>query len=336
MNPCDVGGESARLSALHSYDVLDTPQEESFDRITRLAQTVLQVPVALVSLVDSDRQWFKSRQGLDVAETPRNISFCAHAILRDEALVVPDATLDPRFADNPFVTGDFGLRFYVGVPLRNRDGFKLGTLCCIDRKPRDLSPDQIAILEDLARLVVDELELRLLATTDSLTGAMGRRAFLEALARDFSRARRHGRPLSFVMLDADHFKAVNDVHGHAVGDRVLQSMVAVCAGELRKSDYIGRLGGEEFGIVLCEGGADAAATVASRLWKAVAESAVETAKGPLRITASLGIAVLDADVSDPKDLISRADAALYRAKAEGRDRCVLYDAGLAPERMRVA
>lgn len=181
-----VKTDESRVCALQAFDILDTEPEEAFDRITRLARTVLKVPVVLVSLIDRDRQWFKSRQGLDATETPRDISFCSRAIEQDAPLIVPDARLDARFADNPFVTGDFGLRFYAGAQLIDRGGYKLGTLCCIDRKPREMSVDEVAILQDLARLVMDELELRLLATTDGLTGCMTRRAFLEAGRRDIA------------------------------------------------------------------------------------------------------------------------------------------------------
>jgi GGDEF domain-containing protein len=257
--------EEARLSALKAYQVLDTAPEETFDRITRLATTVLQVPIALVSLIDRDRQWFKSQQGLAASQTPRDISFCSHAIEQSEPLIVSDATLDPRFADNPFVTGEPHIRFYIGVQLVDRNGFNLGTICCIDSKPRTPTPAQIAILQDLARVVVDGLEMRLLATTDSLTGAMTRRAFLETAHRDIGLAKRHARPLTCALIDADHFKAINDTHGHAAGDQVLRRLVSACIHQLRSSDYICRYGGEEFAIILRETDLDAAFEVAERL-----------------------------------------------------------------------
>ncbi|HEX9890432.1 MAG TPA: GAF domain-containing protein [Actinomycetota bacterium] len=152
--------EAERLAALQRYGVLDTPPEDSFDRLTRLATRIFDVPIALVSLVDQDRQWFKSCTGLDVAETPRWTAFCSQAILSDDVTVVPDATLDPRFADSPLVT-EMGIRFYAGAPLRSPDGHNLGTLCIKDRVPRDLSAEQRDMLRDLAAVVVDEMELRL-------------------------------------------------------------------------------------------------------------------------------------------------------------------------------
>lgn len=152
--------EAKRLRELHDMLVLDTEPEEQFDVITAFCATAFRVPIALVSLVDTNRQWFKSRQGLDACETGRDISFCGHAILQDEPLIVGDALNDPRFADNPLVTGEPKIRFYAGVPLQMRSGNRIGTLCLIDRKPRRLEAEEIALLRDLARLVVRELEAR--------------------------------------------------------------------------------------------------------------------------------------------------------------------------------
>jgi PAS domain S-box-containing protein len=152
--------EAQRLQSLQRLEILDTPPEPSFDRITRLATQLFGVPIALVSLVDQDRQWFKSCIGLDVRQTDRQLSFCAHAILSDEAFVVPDALLDARFADNELVTGETGIRFYAGAPLKGRDGLNVGSLCVIDTAPREFSEQDKVNLCDLAAMVVDELELR--------------------------------------------------------------------------------------------------------------------------------------------------------------------------------
>ena len=153
--------EQERLAALRSYRVLDTAPEERFDRLTRLAARLFGKEIALVSLVDETRQWFKSRHGLEAMETPREIAFCAHAILTPEVLVVEDASRDPRFAGNPLVRHSPNIRFYAGAPLIDRDGFALGTLCVVDRRPVEhFSAGDRAQLADLAALVVDELELR--------------------------------------------------------------------------------------------------------------------------------------------------------------------------------
>jgi len=160
LEPATPKNEALRLRALRALDILDTAAEERFDRYTRLAQYILETPIVLISLIDGNRQWFKSRQGLDATETARDISFCGHAILGDELFCVPDATADPRFSDNPLVTEEPDIRFYVGAPLVLTGGEHVGTLCAIDRVPRHLTSEQRAALADLARCVVDELEVR--------------------------------------------------------------------------------------------------------------------------------------------------------------------------------
>ncbi|MBS0385215.1 MAG: GAF domain-containing protein [Proteobacteria bacterium] len=150
--------EEARLEAVHGLGLLDTEAEERFDRHTRIAAAALDAPIALVTLVDRDRQWFKSHQGFDFSETPRDIGFCSHAILENAPLVVNDALNDDRFAENPAVVGDPRVRFYAGIPLRTSDGIPVGAFCIVDHKPRSLSPTQLKMLQDIAKLVEEELE----------------------------------------------------------------------------------------------------------------------------------------------------------------------------------
>ena len=152
--------EQERIQLLHALNLLDTPPEPVFDRITRLVSHLLDVPMALISLVDSNRQWFKSKVGITAAETPRDIAFCAHAILEAKPLLIPDAKLDERFSDNPLVTGDLKVRFYAGIPIRTAGGLAMGTLCAIDNKPRILSPAQLEALSDLADIVTKEIQVR--------------------------------------------------------------------------------------------------------------------------------------------------------------------------------
>ncbi|WP_305784985.1 GAF domain-containing sensor histidine kinase [Symbioplanes lichenis] len=152
--------ETDRLAALYELDILDTAPEKDFDDIVALASAVCGVPMSLVSLVDADRQWFKARRGTDLTETSRDISFCSHAILGKDLLVVPDATQDTRFAGNPLVSGETGIRFYAGAPLITTDGFALGSLCVVDSAPRRLDVEQLQALRALARQVTSQLELR--------------------------------------------------------------------------------------------------------------------------------------------------------------------------------
>ena len=152
--------EAERLRTLRSYKILDTKPEERFDELTRLAALICGVPISLISLIDTDRQWFKSRFGLDVEETPRAQAFCTHAIMQPEMFVVPDAMKDERFAHNPLVTGDLHIRFYAGAPLAARDGHLLGTLCVIDHKPHTLTEAQKEALKIVGRLVIANFELR--------------------------------------------------------------------------------------------------------------------------------------------------------------------------------
>jgi GAF domain-containing protein len=152
--------EARRLKVLWQYEVLDTVPEEIFDDLSELAGAICDAPISLISLVDEARQWFKARTGISAQETSRDISFCAHAILQPGLFIVPDATADDRFKDNPLVTGEPNVRFYAGAPLITPDGYALGTLCVLDGKPRELRPEQLKALRLLARIVVSQLELR--------------------------------------------------------------------------------------------------------------------------------------------------------------------------------
>src|ERR1700760_4445632 len=152
--------EARRLKVLWQYDVLDTVPEEVFDDLTELAARICEAPIALISLIDEDRQWFKSKVGISINETSRDVSFCAHAIKQEDLFIIPDATKDARFANNPLVTSDPKIRFYAGAPLITPDGYALGTLCVIDKVPRELRLEQQQALRVLARHVMTQLEVR--------------------------------------------------------------------------------------------------------------------------------------------------------------------------------
>ncbi len=186
--------EAHRIETLLQYKILDTPPEAAFDDLTRLASYICQTPIALISLIDTNRQWFKSNVGLDALETHRDFAFCAHAILQPDVLVVPDATDDERFATNPLVTSDPNIRFYAGVPLTNSEGYTLGTLCVLDYVPRELTPDQIEALRTLGRQVIKQLELRrnlanlVLVTNKGKQAQRVRKQFFKKIAAGFGLA----------------------------------------------------------------------------------------------------------------------------------------------------
>ena len=274
-----------------------------------------------MSVLDGHRQWFKSAEGLEGSEAPREHTFCNQTIQESRPLVVTDASRDPRFSDNPYVLNPPFVRFYAGIPLQTKDSHGIGTLCIVDTKPREFPDSDVAILTDLARIVMDELELRRVATTDSLTGALSRRAFKEEASRAAALALRHHHDLSCVMLDVDHFKLINDKHGHACGDLVLSAVVKACRSALRKSDLIGRMGGEEFAVLLPHTGAEGALQTSERMRKAVEDLRFSSIPDA-RVTASFGVASLTRTTNDFEALLKSADAALYEAKSSGRNRCV--------------
>ena len=324
------------MAALRSLDVLFTPAEERFDRITRLASRLFGTPIALVSLVADKCQWIKSAQGLDITETSREVSFCAHAILGEETFVVENAPDDPRFADNPMVTGEPNIRFYAGHPLHAVDGSRVGALCLIDRSPRKFSIDQLEVLRDLAALVETELQrgqlrethrdlirerddLQRKASIDDLTRLWNRGAISELLGAELARARR-GTPLCVAMIDVDAFKGVNDTQGHQAGDAMLVEIAARIRRAVREFDAVGRYGGDEFIALFSDCNLDAAETVCERIRHFVADTPVATPAGPITATVSIGLVACDAADADPDQIIGAADAALYRAKDKGRNR----------------
>jgi diguanylate cyclase (GGDEF)-like protein len=267
--------EQQRLRALHALHILDTAPESRFDRITCIARRLFDVQIALVSLVDSERQWFKSANGLDVKETSRNMSFCGHAILSDDIFVVPDALADERFHDNPLVINTPNVRFYAGCPLTLPSGHKLGTLCLMDKQPRMFSVEDRKSLKDLAEIVLREILSFNLATMDELTGVPNRRGFDYVAQQALSLCRRVAKPASMVFFDLNDFKAINDNFGHAEGDRALSIFAEALAEVVRDSDPIGRLGGDEFAALLIDAGQGEANEIIERLRTALQKKACD-------------------------------------------------------------
>ncbi|MET3106372.1 diguanylate cyclase (GGDEF)-like protein [Oxalobacteraceae bacterium GrIS 1.18] len=251
LEPASPDNEVVRIEALRALHILDTTPEERFDRLTRLARRLFNVPVALISLTDTNRQWFKSAAGISDTELPRNTSFCGHAILADELFMVPDALADHRFSDNPQVIGAPFIRFYAGYPLSSK-GNKLGTLCLLDMVPRDLNDDDKVLLKDLARMVEQEIDAVQMATIDALTGLSNRRGFVGLGQHALTVCKRLAKPASLLFLDLNDFKKINDDYGHAEGDRALRTFAELLRIVFRESDIVGRLGGDEFVVLLTD------------------------------------------------------------------------------------
>ena len=308
-----------RLDALHDLDVLDTRPELAFDRVCELIKLIFGVQIGIVSMIDAHRQWYKSVIGLDNSEASVDVTFCRYTLQLGRPVIVPDATKDPRFYNNPSVTAGPRIRFYAGAPIMTSSGLVIGTVCAIDTVVREFSERDSQILTHLAALVMRELELRRETTTDMLTGAGSRKAFKDESATLVALAHRHAMPLSCLALDVDHFKRVNDTYGHAAGDQVLIGIVKALKAELRQSDFVGRVGGEEFAILLPQTEQGTAVQVAEKLRQQIRALQFPGSNPPIKVAVSIGVAGF-VPGDDIDSLLNRADQALYDAKRTGRDR----------------
>lgn len=242
--------ETVRLKSLHSMRILDSMPEERFDRITRMAKRLFEVEICLVSLVASDRQWFKSKQGLEACQTPRNISFCGHAILQEKAFVIEDTLIDQRFADNPLVTDEPHIRFYAGYPVHAPSDQRVGTLCLIDSNARSFSPKDEQMLKDFAALVDDELAASSKMHVDELTGIANRRGFMTVAQHLLPLCARNDLNVELLFFDLDGFKQLNDTSGHEAGDEALKLFATNLLKSFRSADVVARLGGDEFVVMM--------------------------------------------------------------------------------------
>jgi len=321
--------ESARLSALRSYCVLETGREARFDDLTCLACTICETPVSLISLVDTNRLFFKSAHGMDVREVPYPDFFCGHAIRQRDIFVVPDANEDLRFANHPLVADSPRVRFYAGAPLITPQGYRLGTLCVIDFVPRQLQPKQLETLRILARQVMCQLELNLQAMRDPLTGLYNRRQLEEGLHREVLRARRVGGSVGVMAIDVDHFKRVNDTLGHEVGDFALRGIADELSSCVREEDIACRAGGEEFVIILPGAGKTALRVRAEAVRRTIEQAQIPAGDGILKLTVSIGLATFPSYGDSGQAVLRAADVALYKAKAAGRNRVMLCTPNVA-------
>lgn len=339
--------EQRRLQQLSQ---LNLQNQEIFDNLTNLAANIADMPVALISLVEEHHQRFLARTGIDLTETSRTIAFCAHTIVQGSMLEVPDARLDPRFHDNPLVTGPAGVRFYAGIPLVLSTGDALGTLCVIDHHPGQLSERQRLALKTLASSAVSEIELRRrileleqeaerrykaeqhvlhLATRDPLTALPNRATLRDRLEQQTLQAKRQQQQFAVLFLDLDRFKPINDAMGHEAGDDALLGVAARLVGALRESDTVARLGGDEFAILLPNlSGETEALRIATQLITTM-EEPLPIKGHSLYLSASIGVALYPAHGTSGDQLLGHADLAMYEAKRQGGSQVCAYTLALS-------
>lgn len=328
--------EAQRMSALRATGALFTPSDERFDRVTRIASHLLGTPIALITLVADTLQWFKSAQNLDVPETSRDISFCGHAILGEDTLVVGNAAKDPRFADNPLVTGAPFIKAYAGHPLHATDGSRIGTLCVIDHKPRKFSGKQIRLLRDLAAIAETELqrnelersnhcfgqeieEIKRKEAIDPLTRLWNQAAVIKLLESELARATR-GIPTSLAIARADFPRNANVVNDKVTVNLLRMELASRIRRAVRASDLIGYCGGQEYIIVFSRCELDTAREICERMRSFVDYENIVTPSGLVKVTISIGLAGHDAQRHSALLLVAAADAALLRSEALGGNR----------------
>lgn len=336
--------EQQKQEVLQRFNILTETRVADTTQTAEVASLAFDMPIVLVSLNQRYRAWFQARVGL-TQETERAVEdLCSLAQLSQNAFAVEDVTAEAYFADEPAVVGSAGIRFFAGAPLRNPHGQRFGTLCLMDTKPRVLSERKTELLTSMASMVSNDICLRSagryavrdlieveqdkcelfdLAMTDELTSALNRRSFFYMADREMRRRARKPTPMTVIMLDIDHFKQVNDVHGHNVGDEVIERLSRVVCATVRDEDIFGRLGGEEFGLVLPDTNIAGAHRTAERIREAVSAMRFKTKDVEFHITVSLGIAEPGFNERGVSDALDRADQALYRAKRNGRNRVEL-------------
>ncbi|PKR89652.1 hypothetical protein CXZ10_09840 [Pleomorphomonas diazotrophica] len=349
--------EVERLKALSEYGLADERPLPSLDSVVRIAARMFGMPVAAVNMIGSDHVFFAASVGVGEVDMSRDVSFCAHAITQDGVMVVPDATTDERFHDNPLVTGPAKLRFYAGAPLLSADGQPLGALCVIDHEPHgDFSRDDMSRLRELANMATDRLELRRievsaeralrasaqrdttayrgdaaelyrLANFDTLTGLANRGQFFrqveEALARPFA--------VAVALIDLDGFKDINDTLGHAVGDGVLREVACRLESCVKGIGTAARIGGDEFAVLLHgvadpEKAVEIAAAINDEIGKPILVEDQE-----ISVAASSGLSLAPLHTGNPVELLGNADLALFRAKSGDRGRALVFEPSLRLE-----
>jgi diguanylate cyclase (GGDEF)-like protein len=319
----------SRLATWGACGAIDADGVDVFDRYARLAATVVGTPMAAISFLDGDHMWCKAVVGLQSYDMTRCGRFCAQTMLTDAPLLVPDARLDPRFADSPVVRNPPGLRFYLGAPLRMPNGQRIGAVSAFSAAPRSATVEMTARLADLADAVVTTLglyrtmhEVKTLALSDGLTGLPNRVHLYQALSAAIEAAWQSRQPLAVLYIDCDKFKQLNDGLGHLAGDQMLQALGASLRDCLRPGDLAARLAGDEFVVLLPDTAARDAGLVADRI--RIRGSDLMAAQG-WPTTLSIGAVTFVAPPATVEAALAMADKAMYAAKEAGGDRvrCVV-------------
>jgi diguanylate cyclase (GGDEF)-like protein len=327
-----------KLANLHSLDPFYTPLEERFERITRLARRALNVPIAAITIVQGDRQWFKSVAGLQITELPMSKSLCVEVMQERKLMIVPDTLDDLYLMSNPLVCGKPNIRFYAGVPIRNAEGAVIGTFCAMDTKPRKPDANFSTILADLGDMAQRELfsvELRNAQTAlvsklgqarrqamfDPLTRLWNRRGGTDLLNAAMKEAVKYDHTLGVCLADIDNFKQINDQFGHQIGDQVLRRVAGGIVASVRPQDIVCRYGGEEFLVIVHDIDEAGCIAVGERICSGLRKLPMQTEGESFPATISVGVALRErGDAVSAEDLIALADKALYESKRAGRDR----------------
>ena len=335
--PAVPDNETDRVRELDKSGIVYSPAEDRFDRITRLACRIFNVPIALVSIVDADKQWFKSRQGVTSAETPRDISFCGHAILQERTFIIPDALEDPDFADNPMVTNPPFVRFYAGHPLAFGP-YKFGTLCIIDQKPRQLDYEEIDILESLARWAENELKLNMYSKAqgdlirrlkaaqrremiDPRIGTWNPDGIRALLERDLLKRSASNLVLGIMLIRLYDWKAIEEDLAREQCDELLSGVAQRIRSNIRPSDIIGRLESGDFIVVLDGCDKEDCQHFAVRILQALRSSLYRAGKKEIRVAANIGItSARSSQFNKVEDCIALTGNALESAIAKGANK----------------
>lgn len=313
------------LDTLTRMSLPDASDETAFDCSLRIACHVAGMAVAVICLDATYRHWVRSELGPELRQAVQASALHEAAMAGEAPFCLADAAGDPRFASDALVTGPWQVRGFVALPLWLRGGRRIGLLCLIDPEPSGLTPAQLAGLGDVGHVIAEQIELRLQAVIDPLTGVYTRRTIGCFLEPEVARCRRHGHALSALAVDLDAFKAINTGLGRAAGDVWIRAVVSTLRAALRFSDLVARVGGEEFLVLLTETPQEGAVLVAERVRQAIAGLRLPYAAATITGTASIGVATLTRQDGQVGDLLRRVEMALNRAKQEGRNRVVFEE-----------